>query len=143
MAGSTARSQMAVGGIRPLSSSRRGRTLTGNLRRNLMRAQRNKEPVDRALFATSRRVTPSMRQKLEAEARKLDVTLLQIYDQDWFAQRLYGGPIPVSTPAAGDGEATRVESVPCHAAAGPRRFGFSGASARRAGFRNARTTVFS
>ena len=66
--------------------------LTGNLRRNLSRARRKRATLDRSLFATSRRVTPSMRQKLEAEARKLDVTLLQIYDQDWFAQRLYGEP---------------------------------------------------
>ena len=64
--------------------------LTRNLRRNLSRARRKRATLDRALFATSRRVTPSMRQKLEAAACKLDVTLLQIYDQDWFAQRLYG-----------------------------------------------------
>ena len=69
-----------------------GKDLTGNLRRNLRRARRNREAVDRALFATSRRVTPSMRRKLEAEARKLDATLLQVYDQDWFAQRLYAEP---------------------------------------------------
>ena len=69
-----------------------GKDLTGNLRRNLRRARRNREAVDRALFATSRRVTPGMRQKLDAEARKLEVTLLQIYDQDWFAQRLYAEP---------------------------------------------------
>ena len=69
-----------------------GKDLTGNLRRNLRRARRNREAVDRALFATSRRVTPSMRQKLNGEARKFDVTLLQIYDQDWFAQRLYAEP---------------------------------------------------
>ena len=67
--------------------------LTGNLRRNLRRARRKRSTLDRALFATSRRVTPSMRQKLEAEARKLDVKLLQIYDQDWFAQRLYREPL--------------------------------------------------
>ena len=66
--------------------------LTGNLRQNLMRARRRGEAVDRALFATSRRVTPRMREKLHSEARKLDVTLLQIYDQDWFAQRLYREP---------------------------------------------------
>ena len=69
-----------------------GKDLTGNLRRNLRRAQRKQATLDRALFATSRRVTPSMRQKLDAEASKLDVTLLQIYDQDWFAQRLYAEP---------------------------------------------------
>ena len=63
--------------------------LTGNLRKNLARARRKVPAVDRALFATSRRVTPRMRQKLEAEAGKLGVTLLQIYDQDWFASCLY------------------------------------------------------
>ena len=65
---------------------------TGNLRRNLRRAQRKQATLDRVLFASSRRVTPSMRGKLDAEARKLGVTLLQIYDQDWFAQRLYAEP---------------------------------------------------
>ena len=65
---------------------------SGNLRRNLRRAQRRRTTVDRALFATSQRVTPRMRQKLEAEAGKLNVTLLQIYDQDWFASCLYGRP---------------------------------------------------
>ena len=69
-----------------------GTDLMGNLRRNLSRSRRKRATLDRALFATSRRVSPSMRQKLEAEASKLDVTLLQIYDQDWFAQRLYGEP---------------------------------------------------
>ena len=59
--------------------------LTGNLRKNLARARRKEPAVDRALFATSRRVSPRMRRKLEAEAGKLGVTLLQIYDQDWFA----------------------------------------------------------
>ena len=66
--------------------------LMGNLRRNLNRARRKRATLDRALFATSRRVTPAMRQKLQAGARKLDVTLVQIYDQDWFALRLYGEP---------------------------------------------------
>ena len=66
--------------------------LTGNLRKNLARAQRKGPAVDRALFATSRRVTPRMRQKLQAEAGKLGVRFLQIYDQDWFASYLYGSP---------------------------------------------------
>lgn len=66
--------------------------LKGNLRRNLERARRKWATVDRALFATSRRVTPRMRQKLEAEAREIGLTLRQIYDQDWFAHRLYREP---------------------------------------------------
>ena len=67
--------------------------LKGNLRRSLDRARRKWATVDRALFATSRRVTPSMRRKLEAEARAMDVTLLQICDQDLFAHRLYHEPV--------------------------------------------------
>lgn len=66
--------------------------LKGNLRRNLDRARRKWATVDRALFATSRRVTPNMRRKLEAEAREIGLTLPQIYDQDWFAHRLYREP---------------------------------------------------
>ena len=67
--------------------------LKGNLRRNLQRARRKWATVDRALFATSRRVTPNMRRKLEAEAREIGLTLQQIYDQDWFAHRLYRDPV--------------------------------------------------
>ena len=66
--------------------------LMGNLRRHLSRARRKRANLDRAVFATSRRVTPGMRQKLQAGARKLDATLVQIYDQDWFALRLYEEP---------------------------------------------------
>ena len=66
--------------------------LTGNLRRNLSRAKSKRATLDRALFATSRRVTPRMRQKLEETAGELGVKLLQVYGQDWFAQRLYTEP---------------------------------------------------
>ena len=66
--------------------------LAGNLRRNLRRAQRKRATLNRALFATSRRVTPRMRQKLDAAAGELGVKLLQVYGQDWFAQRLYAKP---------------------------------------------------
>lgn len=67
--------------------------LKGNLRRSLGRARRKWATVDRALFATSRRVTPSMRRKLEVEAREMGVTLRQVYDQDEFANRLYREPV--------------------------------------------------
>ena len=69
-----------------------GNDLTGNLRRNLRRALRRDPTVDRALFATSQRVTPRRRLKLTEAARGLGVTLVQIYDQDWFALRLYREP---------------------------------------------------
>ena len=66
-----------------------GNDLRGNVRRNLHQARRGNSKVDRALFATSKRVTQQTRRKLEETARELSVTLLQIYDQDWFALRLY------------------------------------------------------
>ena len=69
-----------------------GNDLAGNLRRNLRQALRRDPTVDRALFATSRRVTPRRRLKLTEAARELGVTLVQIYDQDWFALRLYREP---------------------------------------------------
>ena len=68
------------------------RNLTGNLRQNLKRAQRKQAGLNRALFATSRRVTPQMRRKLDATAGEIGVKLLQIYEQDWFAQHLYAEP---------------------------------------------------
>ena len=66
--------------------------LTGNLRRNLRRAQQLNPKLDRALFATSRVVTPRTRRTLHEHASSLGVTLLQVYDQDWFAQQLYRAP---------------------------------------------------
>ena len=66
--------------------------LTGNLRRNLLRAQRSNPEVDRALFATSRCVKPRMRNTLRVQAANLGITLVQIADQDWFAQQLYRDP---------------------------------------------------
>ena len=66
--------------------------LTGNLRRNLRRAQRLHPRLDRALFATSRVVRPRTRKTLQDHASGLGVTLLQIFDQDWFAQELYRAP---------------------------------------------------
>ena len=66
--------------------------LTGNLRRNLRRVQQQNPTLDRALFATSRVVKPRTRQTLHDQAGSLGVTLVQIADQDWFAQELYRAP---------------------------------------------------
>ena len=65
---------------------------TGNLRRNLRRAQQLNPRLDRALFASARVVTPRKRKTLHDHASSLGVTLVQIYDQDWFAQELYRVP---------------------------------------------------
>ncbi len=67
--------------------------LTGNLRRNLRRAQQRNPKLDRALFATSRVVKPRTRKTLQDQAGSLGVTLVQIADQDWFAQELYRVPV--------------------------------------------------
>ena len=66
--------------------------LTGNLRRNLRRAQQLDPKLDRALFATSRVVKPRTRKTLQDHASGLGVLLVQIYDQDWFAHELYRAP---------------------------------------------------
>ena len=68
------------------------RDLTGNLRRNLLQARRKWPHVDRVLLATSRRITPRLRSRLYEETRRAGVTLVQAYDQDWFAQKLYREP---------------------------------------------------
>ena len=64
----------------------------GNLRQNLKRVKDKGWQVDRAIFATPRRITPAMRGKLRETARELGFNLVQIYDQDWFAYRLYRNP---------------------------------------------------
>ena len=66
--------------------------LVGNLKRNLKRVRRSGWQVDRAIFATSRRITPNMRGKLFGAAKELGIDLVQTYDQDWFANRLYRNP---------------------------------------------------
>ena len=69
-----------------------GAKLVDNLARNLDQAKRKGWHPMRALFATSRRITPATRKKLFDAARVRGVTLRQAYDQDWFAQRLYREP---------------------------------------------------
>ena len=63
-----------------------------NLKKNLKRVKDKGWQVDRGIFATPRRVTPKMRGKLFETARELGIDLIQIYDQDWFAYRLYRNP---------------------------------------------------
>ena len=68
-----------------------GEKLVDNLADSLDQAKSRYRFTD-ALFATSRRITPSSRGKLFAAARKRGVTLRQTYDQEWFAQCLYREP---------------------------------------------------
>ena len=63
-----------------------------NIERSLDSAKRAGWEPHRALFATSQRITPDNRRKLRDAARKRGVVLVQTYDQDWFASRLYHKP---------------------------------------------------
>ena len=63
-----------------------------NLRISLDSAERNGWKPERALFATSRPITPAVRRNLRNAARERNVTLVQAYGQDWFAMRLYRDP---------------------------------------------------
>lgn len=65
--------------------------LVDNLSRNLDRASLRWNFAS-ALFATSRRITATIRHRLFEAARARGVTLRQAYHQDWFAQRLYREP---------------------------------------------------
>ena len=66
--------------------------LVQNFKSNIDSAKANGWNPKRALFATSRRITPAMRKKLFDAARERKITLKQTYDQDWFAVRLYHNP---------------------------------------------------
>ena len=69
-----------------------GAELLRNLRTSLDSAKRAGWKPRRALFATSRRITPAIRRKLFKAARERGVNLVQTFDQDWFANRLYREP---------------------------------------------------
>ena len=69
-----------------------GTDLLRNFRTSLDSVKRAGWKPRRALFATSRRITPATRRKLFEAARERGVNLVQTFDQDWFANRLYREP---------------------------------------------------
>ena len=69
-----------------------GRDLVRNLRSSLTQARRKGWNPNRVFFATSRHISGSMRSKLRDAAREQGVELVQTYDQNWFANRLYTHP---------------------------------------------------
>lgn len=69
-----------------------GTNLARNLRKNLDSAMRTGWKPQQACFATSQRIKPATRSKLFEVAREKGVTLVQTFDQDWFAGRLYREP---------------------------------------------------
>ena len=78
----------STGGSFPLIVTT-GQELVRNLSKNLDQAHAKGWNPRRALFATSKRVMPTTRKKLHDAAQQRGVTLVQIFDQDWFANRLY------------------------------------------------------
>lgn len=69
-----------------------GKDLCGNLKKNVERQRLKGWKGDRALFATSQRITPTNRSNLIKTAQELEVTLLQVYDRVKFAHLLYRSP---------------------------------------------------
>lgn len=65
------------------------RELARNLRSNLKQSLRKGWNVKKVIFATSRRINGTMRRKLRDAANAQEAELVQIYDQTWFAYRLY------------------------------------------------------
>lgn len=64
----------------------------GNLKRNVQSARKSGWRADRVILASSRHISGTARNKLYKAAEKSNVSLVQCYDQDWFAYRLYHDP---------------------------------------------------
>ncbi|HKY39231.1 MAG TPA: helix-turn-helix domain-containing protein [Polyangiaceae bacterium] len=77
------------GSICPLVTTT-GSDAKGNLKRNLTKARAKGKAIPLAIFASPRRITPAQRGALAGVAKELGVPNLQIYEQEWFAQALYG-----------------------------------------------------
>ncbi len=67
--------------------------LVSNLKGNVKSARRNGWQANEAIFATSRHIAGKMRRRLFDAAETLNISLIQTYDQDWFAYRLYANPV--------------------------------------------------
>ena len=66
--------------------------LVRNLKQSLKAAQRSGCEAKRAIFATSRGISGATRRKLYDAAQEVGILLVQTYDLDWFANRLYENP---------------------------------------------------
>ena len=66
--------------------------LVRNLKQSLKAAQRGGWNAKRAIFATSRGISGATRRKLYNAAQEVGIPLVQTYDRDWFANRLYENP---------------------------------------------------
>ena len=86
--------------------------LVRNLKQSLKAAQRSGCEAKRAIFATSRGISGATRRKLYDAAQEVGILLVQTYDLDWFANRLYENPWLVHVPSRTDRKTTRVECFP-------------------------------
>ena len=68
------------------------RDLLRNLKQSLKTVQRTGWKVNRSIFATSRLISGATRRKLYDASTEIGIPLVQTYDQDWFANRLYENP---------------------------------------------------
>ena len=66
--------------------------LVRNLNFSLRSVLRGRWNSRKAIFCTSRPISPSMRRKLFDAAKELGFILVQTYDRHWFANRLYHNP---------------------------------------------------
>ncbi len=69
-----------------------GKNVIGNLTRNLKSYLKNNGPRRKAVLATSQNLTQRKRNNLETRAEELGFSLIQIYDQNTLARRLYQSP---------------------------------------------------
>ncbi len=78
-----------VGGIPTPLVATVGVDVKGNLRRNLKQYKDKGHKGGRAILATSQKITPSERNKLEEVAKEKGFTLIQVHERSDFALRLY------------------------------------------------------
>ena len=83
-----------------------------NLRNSLKRVRDKNARTQHAIFATSRRITPKKREKLQTEANGIGFQLIQIYDQEWFAYRLYRNPTWCERLLGLTGRPTSLSKIP-------------------------------
>ena len=69
-----------------------GKDVIGNLTRNLNSYLKNNGPRRKAVLATSQNLTQRKRNNLETRAEELGFSLIQVYDQNSLARRLYQSP---------------------------------------------------
>jgi len=84
----------------------------GNLTRNLTTYIEEEGKQRKAVFATSRKLTPARIQNLFKRAEKLGFKLIQAYHQEWFANALYRDPAWCSRLLGLSGKPSALSKIP-------------------------------